>query len=284
LTKALKYIFGSPEVTRLRSYKFHVGIDVLGSPFGSMLLMHLNIPIRLGRKGYAGGHSGATAYLENTTTTSVAKGVLEFARLLKKDAEIDSDTKPQLYLSLPEIEEAKKVWLEIEETAGKGRPRIVVAPGAGVPDKQWPVARFAELIGRLSKETCGCVLGSSEDRQLGEAIARDVEGWSNRCGKVSIRQSMALISLADLVICHSSFVMHLASAFSRPAVVILTRALDSKIHAYFWEVEGSHYQLYPSGKDHHVSVAAVEEQTRVLLKFIQNRSTEKSSVALQDLR
>ncbi len=55
LTKALKYIFGSPEVTRLRSYKFHVGIDVLGSPFGSMLLMHLNIPIRLGRKGYAGG-------------------------------------------------------------------------------------------------------------------------------------------------------------------------------------------------------------------------------------
>jgi ADP-heptose:LPS heptosyltransferase len=265
LTSALSYIFGSSEAARLRSYEFDVGIDVLGSPFGSMLLMRLKIPIRLGRKGYAGGHSGTTAYLQYTTAESVSQGVLEFVRLLKSDAEIDSDPKPQLYLSETEIEEARKAWLEIEGSAGNRRPRIVIAPGAGSTDKQWPVERFTEFVDRLSKDTCGCMLGSREDFRLGEAIAHDVKGWSNRCGSVSIRQSMALISLADLVICHSSFVMHLAAAFSRQCVVILPTWIEPESHAQLWEIAGIHHHLSPLRDEEHVRVADAENQARRLL-------------------
>jgi len=80
------------------------------------------------------------------------------------------------------------------------------------------------------------------------------------------RQSMALVSLADLVVCPSTLMMHLASAFNKPCVVILTRALDQKVHRYFWELEGLHYQLYPAGDEEHVRVAAVDDLARQLLK------------------
>jgi ADP-heptose:LPS heptosyltransferase len=265
LLKALRYIFMSREVARLRAKQFDVGIDVLGSPFGSMLFIHLRIPIRLGRKGYAGGHTGSTAYLDAGKTLSVAKSASEFVGLLKSGVEVDLGSKPQLFLDAHEIEEAERVWLEIEATGGSGNPRIVVAPGAGAPEKQWPVENFAELAGRLSEQTCGCVIGSQADWPLGEEIARELGGWSNRCGKVSLRQSMALISLADLVICHGSFAMHLAAAFEKRCVLILTRLQDPKSHAELWEVDGVHYQLFPRDDEQHVRVADVESQARLLL-------------------
>ena len=284
LTRPLRYIFASSEVDRLKDYKFDVGIDVLGSPFGSMLMLQLGIPIRLGRKGYAGGHSGATAYLENTTLEPVAKGALGFVKLLKPQQELDSDTKPQLFLSESEIAEAREVWSEIEGLSGTKGPRIVVAPGAGIPEKQWPVERFAELSARFSAQMTGCILGSRADIALGETIVRRSKGWSNRCGKVSIRDSMALISLADVVVCNSSFVMHIASAFHKPAVVILTRVLDSRIHAYFWEVAGLHHQLYPLAGDEHVSVDAVEQKTLHLMASIRKPLLENASADSHDLR
>lgn len=266
LLKALIYIFLSREAAQLRARKFDVGIDVLGSPFGSMLFIHLRIPIRLGRKGYAGGYTGSTSYLDAGKTVSVARGASEFVGLLKSDAEVDFGSKPQLFLEASEIEEAERVWLEIGATRGKGNPRIVVAPGAGTEDKQWPVEMFAELAGRLSSDSSGCVLGSQADFLLGERIARGLVTWSNRCGKVSIRQSMALVFLADLVICHSSFVMHLAAAFEKRCLVILTRVHDPEIHAELWEVKGVHQQMHPRAKEQHVRVADAEAMARQLLK------------------
>jgi ADP-heptose:LPS heptosyltransferase len=79
---------------------------------------------------------------------------------------------------------------------------------------------------------------------------------------------MALVSQADLVICPSTFMMHLASAFNKNCVLILTRALDPKVHGYFWEVEGLHHQLFPRDGEEHVKVADVENMARTLLKSL----------------
>jgi heptosyltransferase-2 len=262
----LKYIFGSPEASRLRDRNFDVGIDVLGSTYGSMLLMRMGIPIRLGRKGYAGGHTGTTGYLIASRTVSVAAEATQFARLLKADAETDFGSRPQLFLDPAEIEEAEQAWLRVRGQSAHRGPRIVIAPGAGVPEKQWPVSMFAGLAGRLSSETCGLVLGSNADLALGERIAQASHGWVNRCGDVSIRQSMALISLADLVVCHSSFVMHLAAAFNKPCIIILTRALDPVSHKALWEVEGVHHQMIPKEGEQHVQVSDVEHLARLLIQ------------------
>jgi heptosyltransferase-2 len=269
LLRPLKYIFQSPEVAQLQAENFDVGIDVLGSPFGSMLLLRLRIPIRLGRKGYAGGHTGATAYLQASNSVSVAEGAIEFVRLLKSGAEIDLGPRPQLFLDPSEIEAAQNAWREMEAQSGSAGPRVVMAPGAGTPDKQWPVERFAQLAGRLSPQVCGCVLGSPADFALGETVVRGSNGWTNRCGRVSIRESMALISLADLVICHSSFVMHLASAFNKRCILIMTRSLDWESHLTLWERPGVHFRAMPREGEEHVRVEDLEQQARLLLKAVE---------------
>jgi ADP-heptose:LPS heptosyltransferase len=269
LGNALKYIFDSAEVSRLNALRFDVGIDVLGSPFGSMLFIHLHIPIRLGRKGYAGGHTGATAYTDFLSEVSVADNAVEFVRLLKRDANINIESKPQLFVDAQEIQQAKEMWQAIQGAHGNQRRKIVVAPGAGLLSKQWPVERFAELIGSLSMDSCGYVVGSQEESPLGEQIVRGLNSWNNVCGKLSLRQSMALISQADLVICNSTLTMHLAAAFNKPCVVILAKEHDPKSHAALWEVKGLHHQLFPVGDEQYVQVSAVEIEVKRLLQSLQ---------------
>jgi ADP-heptose:LPS heptosyltransferase len=266
LLRPLRYIYRSPEMVPLKAENFDACIDVVGSPFGSLFMMKLGIPIRVGRKGYAGGHTGATVYLENTFTTSVSRGVVEAVRLLKSDADIDVDLKPQLFLDDLEIEEANQMWTEMLDGNCHRRVRIAVAPGAGFPEKAWPAAQFAELVGRLSKDSCGCVLGATADFAVGEMVTRGANYWSNLCGMTTLRRSMAIVSLADLVICPSTFLMHLASAFNKPCIVILTRAMDPRIHKFAWEIEGIHHQLFPSDGNAHVQVTDVEDLAKLLLE------------------
>jgi heptosyltransferase-2 len=270
LLKTLEYIFCSREAARLRTYRFDIGIDVLGSTFGSMLLIHLRIPVRLGRRGYAGGYTGSTAYLDHTTEESVAKNAIGFVKLLKSDAVIDIDPSPQLFLDAPELEAGEKAWQEIEETGNNRRPRFVVAPGAGLPTKCWPVEGFEQVVQHVSKEACGCVLGSQADHSLGEMITKGIDGWSNRCGMVSLRQSMALIAKADFVICNASLVMHFAAAFKKPCIVILTKEQDPNVHANLWEVKGVHYSLYPFAGEQQVRVSAVNNQVELLLSSLRD--------------
>jgi heptosyltransferase-2 len=271
LVRPLKYIFSSPEMARFKAENFDACIDVVGSIFGSMFMIKLGIPTRVGRKGYGGGHTGATAFLENTFTTSVSEGAVSYVRLLKQDAKVNFDLRPQLFLDGAEIEEAEKVWKHVEGADNNQRPRIVVAPAAGIPEKQWPTAMFADLVRRLAKETCGCVLGSPDNFEMGESIVQQLDGWSNRCGRASIRQSMAIISMADLVICPPTFSMHLAAAFNKPCVLILPAYFDPKEHAFYWEIKGVHHQLFPRNGEKHVQVVDVENMATSLLRSLREK-------------
>ena len=49
----------------------------------------------------------------------------------------------------------------------------------------------------------------------------------NFCGKLSLRQSAALVCSADFVIANSSICMHLAGAFKIPSLFLLGEWYDS---------------------------------------------------------
>ena len=79
---ALRYIRSSPESRQLSAGNFDIGIDVLGSGYGSLLLMRAGIPYRLGVRGHAGGHSGATATIPYDPNEHVGRMALRFAEKL----------------------------------------------------------------------------------------------------------------------------------------------------------------------------------------------------------
>ena len=92
----------------------------------------------------------------------------------------------------------------------------VLMPGANWITKQWPVEKFAGLVGPL-KDRFGleCVVAGGPDVVgLGGKIA----GAVNLAGKTNLRQLVALLERAELVVANDSGPMHIAAALGRPLV------------------------------------------------------------------
>ena len=106
----------------------------------------------------------------------------------------------------------------VEMLVDQGSRYAVLVPGTNWETKKWPVEKFAALVGPL-KELFGLstvVAGSAPESELAEQIP----GATNLCGKTTLRQLVALLEGADLVIANDSGPMHIASALGRPLVVM----------------------------------------------------------------
>jgi lipopolysaccharide heptosyltransferase I len=89
-------------------------------------------------------------------------------------------------------------------------PRIVLIPGAGKPDKQWPVERFRELARRLGRDVI-TVWGPGE-RELADEIGAEVVPPTN------LRELAGVLLGARMVIGGDTGPLHLAAALRVPVV------------------------------------------------------------------
>lgn len=226
------YCFSSPEVRALREQHFDIGIDVLGSPFGSLLMMEAGIPYRIGVRGYAGGHSACQACLESDGSRYVGRTALAFAELLGARPEKLPPSTPQLYLTEAERARGEELW-----GGNRRRARLVAGIGGGFPEKCWPLARFRELFERLDRSGSPTIklVGGKADEQAGREIARGLPAVENLCGTISLRETFALTRTADQVVTNPSMLMHVAAAFSRPTVVSMGPFFPSVLeHNALW--------------------------------------------------
>jgi lipopolysaccharide heptosyltransferase I len=95
-------------------------------------------------------------------------------------------------------------------------PYAVLIPGTNWLTKRWPVERFAALVKPL-RDRFGLktlVAGSPGEAEL----ARQVSGGINLAGKTTLRQLVALLQRAALVVANDSGPMHIAAALGRPLV------------------------------------------------------------------
>ena len=216
LFAALKYIFFSKEVRALAQRRCDIGIDVLGSEFGSMLLMRACIPFRLGVRGYAGGDSAAQRCVIYDEHEHVGRSALRFAELL--GATDLPENRPQLFP---------------DSQPGKG-DAVVFAPGGGFAEKCWPVENYVELARLLSGRKI-ILIGGENDRPSAARIAQANAGAKDLVGKLSLRETFAIIAESTLVVCNSSMAMHAAAAFRKPCLVLLGGWFPSATaHATQW--------------------------------------------------
>lgn len=90
------------------------------------------------------------------------------------------------------------------------RDRIVLLPGAGRPEKQWPVDRFAELARKIGRDAL-VVWGPGEEA-LARAIGAEVAPATN------FRELASILRHARLVIGADTGPLHLAAALGTPLV------------------------------------------------------------------
>lgn len=235
LPEALKYIAFSFESQELTKRRFDVGIDVLGSYYGSLLMIRAGIPYRLGVRGYAGGHTAVQRYVEFNQYEQVGRSALRFAEIL--GATDLPECKPQIFLSDQELELSERRWRSRIE----GNKRIVISPGGGFPEKCWPLENYRELVKMLNAiaNLEVMIVGGKQDWQAGQQLAACSQQVQNLAGQLTLRETFALVAGADFAICNSSMLMHVAAAFSIPAVVLLGEYFDSaKQHQAQWGYDG----------------------------------------------
>lgn len=94
----------------------------------------------------------------------------------------------------------------------------VVLPGTNWKTKRWPVESFAALVQPLRERfsLSTIIAGGPGDREL----AAKIPGGLDLTGKTSLRQLVALLEAADLVIANDSGPMHIAAALGRPLVTM----------------------------------------------------------------
>lgn len=112
----------------------------------------------------------------------------------------------------------------------RGRPFFAISLGTKVQANDWGIDNWTELVRRLSKEYGDfslVLLGAQDDIPSSEAV---LNGWRaatnapcmNLCGKISPRESGAVLSTASLYLGHDSGPLHLAAASGARCVGIFS--------------------------------------------------------------
>lgn len=99
---------------------------------------------------------------------------------------------------------------------------VALAPGSIWGSKRWPY--YAELAAKLAARVAIVVVGGQDDVVLGDEIIRAV-GPSGRqavnaCGRLTLRESAALIGRASALVTNDSAPLHLATAMGTPIVAL----------------------------------------------------------------
>lgn len=96
---------------------------------------------------------------------------------------------------------------------------VVMAPGAANMTKQWPVEYYAAL-GNLLQERIVLIGGHEDDEKCNAIQAAIGNRCTNLAGKLSLKQSGALISLAKYMVTNDSGPFHMARGIPKKVFVI----------------------------------------------------------------
>ncbi|MGH9475732.1 MAG: glycosyltransferase family 9 protein [Terriglobales bacterium] len=146
-----------------------------------------------------------------------------------------SPWQPRLELRPHERNQGQVGW------AGAGAaPRWVLTPGgasnpwSAMPNRCWPPERFLELARRaLAAGVALAFLGGPADAPLTAWIRSRLPPGSSRdfTGRLSLRQSAAVITAADLIVGNDSLPLVMAHACGRPALGLYGPTAGVRIHA-----------------------------------------------------
>lgn len=143
-----------------------------------------------------------------------------FLDVLRKDGIKIIDTHLENWIS-PETER------KINEYVENNQPKVLVHATSGNVNKQWAPEYFAKVVEYLSNKLNAQVYytGTTEDTTVYEKIHSLIKTPLehvpiNMCGKLSIKESTALISKMNLVIGCDSGNMHIAASVNVPVIGI----------------------------------------------------------------
>jgi ADP-heptose:LPS heptosyltransferase len=133
-----------------------------------------------------------------------------------------TDWRPELFLTSEELERAEQTWVSGD---GGSENRILVNISSLEPRRRWTEEGFIAVVRHLRARTPlprVLVMAAPEDAELAERIAR---AGGARASVPKLRDAFALVALADVVLTPDTGISHAASAFRKPAVVMMLQGM-----------------------------------------------------------
>lgn len=124
----------------------------------------------------------------------------------------------QLFWSDHDWKQKLKYW---QIDLSKQTSYICLAPGSVWETKRWTEESFVEAGQQLSKLNYQIlILGSPEERELCERVRDQIPDAVSLAGRLSILESVMVLSRAKALICNDSGAMHMASLLHLPTVAV----------------------------------------------------------------
>jgi ADP-heptose:LPS heptosyltransferase len=126
------------------------------------------------------------------------------------------DWRPALTIRPHERDAAERQWAAV---TGTGR-RLLVNISARTQPRRWPDDRFVEALRRLRAlvpDVRILVMSPPDEYESAGAIA---DALGATAAKPLLRETFALVATADMIFTPDTSIAHVASAFSKPAVVM----------------------------------------------------------------
>jgi ADP-heptose:LPS heptosyltransferase len=116
------------------------------------------------------------------------------------------DESPEIFTSA-----ADELWADQAVRPFAGQKRVWIAYRTPLPEKQYPLARWQQVVDALRTEAAVLELDEGCSQLTGTHLISPMPG---------LRQSAALVRRCDCVVAIDSFAIHLAAAVSTPAVAL----------------------------------------------------------------
>lgn len=146
--------------------------------------------------------------------SKVRSVALKYAQVY--DKAITEVPRPEIFFAKETKERIDKLW----EVGSSGSEKSVfLCPGAKHFTKRWPVEYWKKLARKVSEQYRIVLVGGEEDAEICQTIEKYAD-VTNLCGKLTLIESTAMLSHADLVITNDSYLMHAANALGKKIVAI----------------------------------------------------------------
>jgi ADP-heptose:LPS heptosyltransferase len=216
-SRSVKHIL--PYIRTLRKQKYDLGISFSRSAGLHGFLAACNIGFRV---GFDKNGSGGLLHLPVTLESRVRYEVLDYLELVRALGISNVSTEMGFCLTAKEKTHAlqllKAVGLEANSkyamlSVGGGRN-----PGWDVPQKRWSMQSFAELADRFDFPVV--VVGDDVDSREAEPWFGKGKRVVNLCGKLSLRDTAALLKYAKVLVTNDTVTMHLAVIAGIPTLAL----------------------------------------------------------------
>ena len=205
---------------RLRAGRFDVALDLQGLIKSGLLTACTGAPLRV---GFSLGHvrEPLSALFTNRRVTPppAAVHVVEQYLALLEPLGV-ADRRPVFHIPVNRDAE-QRIDTFLTEHGVKARDKLVALnPGAGRPEKRWPVAHWKRLADRLALEDGlrPLLLWGPGEEALAEAVSQGLSTRPLHAPPTTLHELAELLRRVELIVAGDTGPLHLAAAMGTPCL------------------------------------------------------------------